>query len=57
MFSQYVNQLNFEVQIFNLTKNIPVALPRSPIKIFEANRSSGARVMIGQTNRQTEITT
>ena len=53
-----LNPLNLE--LFNLAKNFPVVLPRLPIK-FEANRSSGSWVMIGQTikqtNRQTEITT
>ena len=40
----------------NQAKNIPDGLPSFQSK-FEANRSRGSWVMIGQTNRQTEITT
>ena len=41
-----VDILNLEFQ--NQAKNISVGLPSSPIK-FEANRSRGSWVMIGQT--------
>ena len=40
----------------NKNKNISVELPSSPINV-EANPSRGSRAMIGQTNRQTDIST
>ena len=43
---------NFKIK----AKNITVVLPSSPI-FFLANRSRGSWVMIGHTNKQTDITT